>query len=142
MSRLVLAGVALAALIQGLAAQSRYPVVREATISRTLRVDQRAKRLLEVSTISGNVRIAGVAGDAIDVAVKKTIRASIEALGGEMEDVVRTRVYLRDHNDWEEVSKAHGRVFGDIRPANTLLEVSALVGNYAVEIDAEAIVQQ
>jgi aryl-alcohol dehydrogenase-like predicted oxidoreductase/enamine deaminase RidA (YjgF/YER057c/UK114 family) len=68
------------------------------------------------------------------------IRASIEALGGEMEDVVRTRVYLRDRNDWEEVSKAHGRVFGDIRPANTLLAAGGLVGDYAVEIDAEAIV--
>jgi enamine deaminase RidA (YjgF/YER057c/UK114 family) len=68
------------------------------------------------------------------------IRASIEALGGEMEDVVRTRVYLRNQDDWEEVSKAHGRVFGHIRPANTLYEVSGLIGNYDVEIDAEAIV--
>ncbi|WP_119388475.1 aldo/keto reductase [Taklimakanibacter lacteus] len=68
------------------------------------------------------------------------IRASIEALGGEMEDVVRTRVYLRDQNDWEEVSKAHGRVFGHIRPANTLLAAGALIGNYDVEIDAEAII--
>lgn len=68
------------------------------------------------------------------------IRASIEALGAEMEDIVRTRVYLRNRNDWEEVSKAHGRVFGEIRPANTLLEAGGLVGDYAVEIDAEAIV--
>jgi aryl-alcohol dehydrogenase-like predicted oxidoreductase/enamine deaminase RidA (YjgF/YER057c/UK114 family) len=68
------------------------------------------------------------------------IRASIEALGGEMEDVVRTRVYLRDASQWEDVSKAHGRVFGDIRPANTLIAAGGLVGDYAVEIDAEAIV--
>ncbi len=68
------------------------------------------------------------------------IRASIEALGADMEDVVRTRVYLRNRNDWEEVSKAHGRVFGDIRPANTLLAAGGLIGDYAVEIEAEAIV--
>jgi hypothetical protein len=65
---------------------------------------------------------------------------SIEALGGTMEDVVRTRVYLRDQNRWEEVSRVHGRVLGHIRPANTLLEVSALIGNYEVEIEAEAVV--
>ncbi len=70
------------------------------------------------------------------------IRASIEALGGEMEDVVRTRVYLRNVEDWEAVSRAHGRVFGHIRPANTLLAAGGLIGNYAVEIEAEAIVGQ
>lgn len=79
MSRLVIAAVALAALIQGLGAQSRYPVVRETMIGRTLRVDAHAKRVLEVSTISGNIRIAGNDGDAVDVAVKKTIRAETAA---------------------------------------------------------------
>ncbi len=69
------------------------------------------------------------------------IRAAIEALGGTMEDVVRTRIYLRDQKDWEEVSRVHGRVLGHVRPANTLLEVSGLIGNYEVEIEAEAIVE-
>jgi aryl-alcohol dehydrogenase-like predicted oxidoreductase/enamine deaminase RidA (YjgF/YER057c/UK114 family) len=69
------------------------------------------------------------------------IAASLKALGGTLEDVVRTRVYLSDVADWEAVSRAHGRFFGDIRPANTLLAVGALVGDYAVEIDAEAVVQ-
>ena len=59
-----------------------------------------------------------------------------------MEDVVRTRVYLRDIADWEPVSRAHGRVFGEIRPANTLLAAGALVGDYAVEIEAEAVVSE
>lgn len=68
------------------------------------------------------------------------IQAAIEALGGRMEDVVRTRIYLADAEDWEPVSRAHGHVFGDIRPANTLLEVGRLVGDYRVEIDAEAVV--
>jgi enamine deaminase RidA (YjgF/YER057c/UK114 family) len=68
------------------------------------------------------------------------IRASIEALGGTLEDVVRTRIYLRDIKDWEEVSRVHGRVLGHVRPANTLIEVSGLVGGYEVEIEAEAII--
>jgi enamine deaminase RidA (YjgF/YER057c/UK114 family) len=65
------------------------------------------------------------------------IAASLAALGGKMEDVVRT---LRDASQWEPVSRAHGRVFGEILPANTLIEAGNLVGNYEVEIEAEAIV--
>jgi enamine deaminase RidA (YjgF/YER057c/UK114 family) len=57
-----------------------------------------------------------------------------------MADVLRTRVFLRDIADWEPVARAHGRVFGDIRPVNTLLVVDGLVGDYLVEIEAEAIV--
>ena len=68
------------------------------------------------------------------------IAASISALGGGLEDVVRTRIYLRDAAQWEPVSRAHGRVFGDIKPANTLIEAGALIGNYEVEIEAEAVV--
>jgi len=68
------------------------------------------------------------------------VAASISALGGSLEDVVRTRIYLRDKNDWEAVSRVHGRYFGAIRPANTLIEIAGLVGDYAVEIEAEAIV--
>ena len=55
-----------------------------------------------------------------------------------IEDVVRTRIYLRDVGDWEPVSRAHGRVFGDIRPANTLIDAGRLIGDYEVEIEAEA----
>jgi aryl-alcohol dehydrogenase-like predicted oxidoreductase/enamine deaminase RidA (YjgF/YER057c/UK114 family) len=66
------------------------------------------------------------------------IGAAIEALGGRMEQVVRTRVYLKDAARWEPVARAHGRVFGDIRPVNTMLEVSNFIGDYEVEIEAEA----
>jgi len=51
--------------------------------------------------------------------------------------VVRTRVYLRDIDDWQAVSAAHGRCFGDIRPANTLLQVAALVGEGIGKADAD-----
>jgi aryl-alcohol dehydrogenase-like predicted oxidoreductase/enamine deaminase RidA (YjgF/YER057c/UK114 family) len=67
------------------------------------------------------------------------ISASLRALGARLDDVVRTRVYLADVRDWEPVSRAHGRFFGQTRPANTLLQVGALVGRgYRVEIEAEA----
>jgi aryl-alcohol dehydrogenase-like predicted oxidoreductase/enamine deaminase RidA (YjgF/YER057c/UK114 family) len=68
------------------------------------------------------------------------IEAAITALGGRMEDVVRTRIYLADADMWEPVSHVHGRVFGDTRPANTLVEVGRLVGDYLVEIEAEAVI--
>ena len=67
------------------------------------------------------------------------IEAAIMALGGQLSEVVRTRVYLRDVTHWEPVSRVHGRVFGNVRPANTLLEVGHLVGDYLVEIEAEAV---
>lgn len=68
------------------------------------------------------------------------IAASIASLGGTLADTVRTRVYLSNADDWEPVSRVHGRYFGAVRPANTLLEISRLVGDYAVEIEAEAVV--
>ena len=66
------------------------------------------------------------------------ISASLAALGGGPDDVVRTRIYLRDADHWEPVGRAHGRHFATARPANTLLEVSRLVGDYLVEMEAEA----
>ena len=68
------------------------------------------------------------------------IAASLAAAGASLEDVVRTRVYLVDADHWEPVSRAHGRVFGNIRPANTLLQVGRLIGDYLVEIEAEAVI--
>ena len=70
------------------------------------------------------------------------IAASIAALGGTLADVVRTRMYLSDVDQWEPASRVHGRYFGQIRPANTLIEASNLVGDYEVEIEAEAELSQ
>ena len=67
------------------------------------------------------------------------IAASIAALGGTMADVVRTRIFLRDVDQWQVVAEVHGRRFADVRPVNTLVEAT-LVGDYEVEIEAEAVV--
>jgi enamine deaminase RidA (YjgF/YER057c/UK114 family) len=70
------------------------------------------------------------------------IAASLSALGARVEDVIRTRIYLRDVADWEAVSREHARVFGHTRPANTLVQAGALIGDdYRVEIEAEALVR-
>ena len=66
------------------------------------------------------------------------IGAAIEALGGELEDVVRTRVYVRDAACADAVARVHGRYLGAVRPANTLVAIAGLIGGYEVEIEAEA----
>jgi aryl-alcohol dehydrogenase-like predicted oxidoreductase/enamine deaminase RidA (YjgF/YER057c/UK114 family) len=68
------------------------------------------------------------------------IAAALSALGARLEDVVQTRIYLTNADHWEEVSRVHGRYFAEIRPANTLITVSHLIGDYLVEIECEAIV--
>jgi enamine deaminase RidA (YjgF/YER057c/UK114 family) len=69
------------------------------------------------------------------------IGAALKEAGAGLEDVVRTRVYLVRTADFEEVGRAHGEVFSDIRPANTTLTVKELVDpRWLVEIEAEAVV--
>jgi enamine deaminase RidA (YjgF/YER057c/UK114 family) len=69
------------------------------------------------------------------------IRAAIDALGGKLEHVIRTRMYVTDVSKWEEVARVHGSVFKDIRPATTIVEVARLIDADAlIEIEADAIV--
>jgi enamine deaminase RidA (YjgF/YER057c/UK114 family) len=69
------------------------------------------------------------------------IRAALEALGARLEHVIRTRMYVTDVSKWEEVASVHGEVFGDIRPATTLVEVQRLIDDAAqIEIEADALV--
>jgi len=69
------------------------------------------------------------------------IRAAVEALGGRLEDIIRTRMYVVDVSQWEEVARVHGDVFGEIRPATTIVEVARLIDAAAlIEIEADAIV--
>ena len=69
------------------------------------------------------------------------INAAIEALGGKIEHVLRTRMYVTDVSKWEEVARVHGEVFRDIRPATTIVEVARLIDADAqIEIEADVIV--
>ena len=73
--------------------------------------------------------------------IQKIERALHEA-GARLQDVVRTRIFVADANQWEAVARAHAEFFHDIRPANTLVEISAPVGEgYLVEMEADAVIQ-
>lgn len=68
------------------------------------------------------------------------IQAAIEALGGRIEQVIRTRIFVTDVSRWEEVARVHGEVFGEIRPAITIVQVARLIDDAAlIEIEADAI---
>jgi enamine deaminase RidA (YjgF/YER057c/UK114 family) len=70
----------------------------------------------------------------------RNIAAALDRAGSRLEDVVRTRIYVTDIEDWEAVGRVHGEVFGAIRPASTMVEVSRLISpEMLVEIEADAV---
>lgn len=74
--------------------------------------------------------------------ILKNIKTALENAGARLEDVVRTRIFLTDISQWEAVGRAHGEVFGEIRPATAMVEVSKLISpDMMVEIEADAIVR-
>lgn len=106
----------------------------------------RAVRVGPSISVTGTVGVLadGTYPDTLEAQSRRALEiigAALEALGGGLRDVVRTRIYVTDISKWQEVGRAHGEVFGDIRPATTMVEVPRLIDDAAlVEIEADAIV--
>jgi len=85
-----------------------------------------------------------VGGDDIGEQAREALRrvvAALEQVGAEPKHVVRTRMFVTDISRWEEVGRAHGEVFGNVRPATSMVEVSRLIDPaLLVEIEADAVV--
>ena len=71
------------------------------------------------------------------------IAAALRAVGAELKHVVRTRIFVADIDDWEAIGRAHGAVFGEIRPVTSMVEVARLINHeMLVEIEADAVIEE
>jgi len=106
--------------------------------SRAVKVDRHVYVAGTTGTVQGKVVGPGVYEQTVQA--MRNVEAALVKAGGSLRDVVRTRVFVTDIRQWEEAARAHGEFFRDIRPACTMVEVSALVDPaMVVEVEVDAI---
>jgi enamine deaminase RidA (YjgF/YER057c/UK114 family) len=116
----------------------------EATVgySRAVRVGQQVFVAGTTATDATGAMVGATAYEQARQALRN-IESALEHCGAQMADVVRTRMYVVNIDDWEEIGRAHGEVFGAIRPAATMVEVRRLIDPaMLVEIEVDAIIAQ
>ena len=116
----------------------------EATVgySRAVRVGQHVYVAGTTAIVDGELVGRGDAY-AQSVQALKTIELALARAGARMQDVVRTRMFVTDISRWEEYGRAHGEFFANVRPAATMVQVTALIDpGMLVEIEAEAIIPE
>lgn len=108
----------------------------------------RAVRIGDTIEVSGTVAL--VDGELIGLndpyaqtkCILQIIEETLQKAGAKLEDVIRTRIFVKDISQWEEIGRAHGEVFATIKPATSMVEVSALISSeFLLEIEATAILQ-
>ncbi len=110
----------------------------------------RAVRIGNIIEVTGTVAVDEnsqlVGGDSAYEQTRfilQKIADTVARAGGSLKDIIRTRMFVTDIERWEEVGKAHGEFFHDIRPCTTMVEVSRLISpEYLVEIEASAVVSE
>lgn len=103
----------------------------------------KAGNLIFVSGTTGSGADGKVTGGAYDQTLQalRNIESALKTAGASMKDVVRTRVYCANIDEWQEIGRAHGEIFRDIRPATAMVEIKRLISpEMLVEIEADAVV--